>query len=86
MSMPPTHAQAAELGVSYTLKELFERVDGKLDGIDNKLDSKADQKDLDELARQVTEIALWRARTLGFAAAVGAIVGSGAFGVLRLFA
>lgn len=69
--------------VSYSVRELFERVDTKLTDIAHKLDSKADQSDLDALKLEVAGLRLDKAKFLGvcFGIAVGA--GGGAAATLR---
>lgn len=71
--------------VSYTIRELFERVDEKLISIDHKLDHKADQSDLDALRLVVAgqdsallDFKLWRAKLVGLVIGLG--LGSGAIG------
>lgn len=83
--------EPAELTITYTLRELLERMELKLGQIMVKLDGKADRADvesvraeLDEVRAEVADIKLWRAKVVGIAAGVGALVGSGAAGVLRL--
>ena len=78
--------------VSYTVKELFEKVDTKLDAISAKLDGKADKAHVDQLEAEVehlkgevSDLKLWKAKVWGFAAAIGALVGGGTASLTQLF-
>jgi len=48
---------ASETVVTYTVRDLFERVDGKLNTIDSKLDTKADKEELHGLERKLLQFA-----------------------------
>lgn len=56
-----SHIDGGEPAIEYSVRDLFERVDVKLDDITHKLDSKANQADLDALRIEMGEIRLWRA-------------------------
>lgn len=48
-------------GVSYTVKELVARMDGKLDSILLKLEGKAEAASVSEISGRVASLELWRA-------------------------
>lgn len=51
--------------VSYSVKELLAKLDGKIDGLFMALGSKADKEELVELEKQVAELKLEAARSGG---------------------
>lgn len=87
-SVPPV---AVAVDVSYSVKELFEKVDRKLDHISAQIDGKADRTQvvalegqIEALKSEIADIKIWRAKVAGVAAAVGAVVGGSAATVAQL--
>ena len=84
---PPT-----TVDVSYSVKELFEKVDRKLDRISEQIDNKADKShvasleiQIDELKGDIAEFKVWRAKIAGISGAIGALMGGGAAGIWQMF-
>lgn len=63
-------AQDDDVAVTYTVKELFERVDGRLVSIDQKLDTTAEKADLDSLEGRVSALEAWKWKLVGAIAVV----------------
>jgi hypothetical protein len=56
--------------VRFTVKELLQAIDLKLDTLNNKLDAKAEAQDLMELERRVDTLEGWRNQSRGALAVV----------------
>lgn len=64
--------------VTFTVKELLERLDVKLDRLDLKLDAKAEEHDLEDAKRRLDSLERWRSFIAGgvvVAVALGAVNG-----------
>lgn len=47
---------APDDGITYSIKEVFERLDGKLDSISEQLSAKADQSQVDKMEERVEAV------------------------------
>jgi hypothetical protein len=65
--------------VNYTVKELLARVDLKIDGLYDKLDTKADQADLDVVKTEVEGLKADRYKAYGAIVMIGFLAGAGLF-------
>jgi predicted lipoprotein len=71
--MPLAHPH--DIGITYTVRELFEKIDMRLSNIDHKLDSKADRHEVDELADEVRKLTALRNKFAGASAVLGMVGG-----------
>lgn len=56
--------------IRYSAKELFEKIDGKLDGIDAKLDDKIGRREFEDLKKRVS---LLEGQAMKYAAAAASV-------------
>lgn len=68
--------------IRYSAKELFERIDGKLDVIDAKLDEKIGRSEFEELKTRVGSL---EARAIRYAAIASTLAAVGAFAANHYF-
>lgn len=70
-------ADSADAVVSYSVRDLFEKVDAKLDRIVEQLEGKADKAQVDALEGKVDALEQFRWKVVGIALGAG-LSGSGA--------
>lgn len=71
------------LDVSYSVKELFEKVDRKLDRISDQLEGKADRSQVDDLERKITALEQFRWKLVGIGLGAGMTGASGVVAILK---
>lgn len=69
--------------VAYDVKELFEKVDRKLDAISQKLDGKADRREVDAVAARVKLLEEFKWKLVGIGLGAGAAGAGGVVGLLK---
>lgn len=82
MSLQPP-LPAAGTVVAYDVKELFEKVDKKLDAISEKLDGKADREQVAALESRMKSLEEFKWKLIGLGLGAGAMGAGGVVGVLK---
>jgi len=72
-----------ETVVTYSVRELFERIDERLSAIDHKLSTKAEQSTVDSLSERVDRLEGARDRLLGIALGLGVTAGGISGAIVR---
>ena len=81
MSTTPTPPNQ-DGSVNYSVKELLGRVDLKIDGLYDKLDTKTDQSEFVLLKADVEDLKTFKAKAYGAIAVVGLLASAGLFHIL----
>lgn len=79
-SVPP---QPVVVDVSYSVKELFEKVDRKLDRISEQIEAKADKHEVIELEARMARLEEFRWKVVGIGLGAGAVGAGGVVGLLK---